>query len=195
MARSVRLKSILTEDEMKEGNFSSEIQQYFFQKQDCNEKDDGNKLSLCKLECDGIGRADIIKFLSDNLFKLSQGDFASDNLLKVFESLIVDSTSKSKDKDLLLVLRNNGWNGSEFRLSNTVSLDPNALFLDFLNLHLRSTDKEHPRKNCSFLFKQTRKLSIIVDTSKKTEGSYADVDSQVEETASSGQNFYFEQVN
>lgn len=174
----MRLASIFANDFLHEGKFCHGIQEHFPQKQG-------------SLKLDHILRSQIIMFLSDNLCQLAQENFASDKIFVELEKLIVESTCKSADKDFLTVLRNNGWNGTQFNFSSTVPFDPNALFLELLNLHLRSTDKEIPRKKGSIEIKNTRKVSIV-DCSKKTEDSAFDDIS--EDVPVNEKDFYFEQV-
>ena len=180
MALSIRLASIFAHDVVHDKQNQNEMSQYFPQKQG-------------SMKLDHTFRSQIIKFLSDNLYRLAQENFATDRIFIQLEELIIESTCKSSDKDLLTVLRNNGWNGTQFNFSSTVPFDPNALFLEILNLHLRSTDRDIPRKKGSVDFKLARKVSII-DCSKKTEDSTFDDPEISEDVTINEKDFYFEQV-
>ena len=170
------------DEEMEGGVYSSEVQQYFPHRRESH-------------MLDYMKRANIIKFLSDNLFVMVQHGPASDIILEKFENTVIESTIKSLDKDLLAVLRNNGWNGKKFQMSSSVPFDPNALFLALLNLHLRSTDKEHPRKRSSFNFRKV----IIVTSSQRSHDSFEDPSNDLEEFDNQYDNmnekqFYSDQV-
>lgn len=181
MLMSMRLASIFAQEELQEGAFPSEVQQYVPNKRDSQ-------------TLDFIQRSAIIKFLSDNLFVMLQNGPGSDVIVKEFENKIIESTSKSIDKDLMTVLRNFGWNGSTFQMSSTIPFDPNPLLLALLNLHLRSTDKEHAKKRSSFDCKSERKGSIAT-SSRKSHDSYDNLNEDIpNEESKSEKDFYFEQV-
>lgn len=181
MLMSMRLASIFAHEEMHEGAFPSDIQQYFPNKRDSQ-------------TLDFLQRSAIIKFLSDNLFVMLQHGPASDVIVKEFENKIIESTSKSIDKDLMTVLRNFGWNGKTFQMSSTIPFDPNPLLLALLNLHLRSTDKEHAKKRASFDCKSERKGSIAT-SSRKSHDSFECGNEEIHnEDNKSEKEFYFEQV-
>lgn len=182
MKRSVRLKSIF-KDEEAQG--TTDTPPYYPSLRIANTVQEPEP------PLDSIQRSDIIKYLSDNLFRLLQDDFTSESILKVFETLIVDSALGIKDKDLLAVLRNNGWNGAEFHLTNTVPFDPNALLLACLNLHLRSTDKDHQTRRQSLEHKSFRKQSIMATDNKIDKES---VHITADEIVATSKDFYFDQV-
>ena len=177
MVLSIRLASIFAHEDISIGKLSNEVQQYFPRKQGC-------PLNY-KL------RSEIIKFLSDNLFLLSQENISSQKILKELECLITQSSQKSSDRDLQITLKEHGWNGRQFVLSNSSCFDPNTLFLALLNLHLRSTDKEYPQKKISFEYENTGNIGVL-DCSKKTQDSSFDFPN--EEVALSEKDFYYEQV-
>jgi hypothetical protein len=54
------------------------------------------------------------------------------------------------DVPLIAILKTNGWTGSRFRSTPKTALNPNALFLAFLNLHMsRKASKEHLKQMSS----------------------------------------------
>ena len=182
MLLSMRLASIFAHEEMQEGVHTSEVQQYLPHRRESH-------------MLDYMKRSNIIKFLSENLFVMVQHGSASDVILEKFENTVSEATNKSLDKDLLAVLRNNGWNGKRFQMSSSVPFDPNALFLALLNLHLRSTDKEHPRKRSSF---HIRRMSIMA-SSQRSHDSFEDPPNELEEFENQHENinekqFYSDQV-
>ena len=163
MLMSMRLASIFAHEEMHEGAFPSDIQQYFPNKRDSQ-------------TLDFLQRSAIIKFLSDNLFVMLQHGPASDVIVKEFENKIIESTSKS------------------IQMSSTIPFDPNPLLLALLNLHLRSTDKEHAKKRASFDCKSERKGSIAT-SSRKSHDSFECGNEEIHnEDNTSEKEFYFEQV-
>lgn len=181
MLLSMRLASIFAHEEMQERAFSNDVQQYF-----------PNKRGSQTL--DFIQRSAIIKFLSDNVFVMLQNGPASHVIIKEFEDKIIESTSKLVDKDLMTVLRNFGWNGRTFQMSSTIPFDPNPLLLALLNLHLRSTDKEHAKKRASFDFKSERKGSVATSSRKSHDSFDCGNDELHNEDNKSEKEFYFEQV-
>ena len=92
--------------------------------------------------------------------------------LKEFEELIKElllMPNVTNDFNLLNVLTSNGWTGTRFRCSPIVALDPNSLFLAFLNLHLRTNFDKTPNQNNIYRnksnFRRRSNVNDILDIS------------------------------
>lgn len=97
-------------------------------------------------------RSAMFEFLSDNMGSLqSDTATAESSKLRSFERLTSEVLKESvADVPLIAILKTNGWTGSRFRSTPTTALNPNALFLAFLNLHMsRKASKDHLNKMSS----------------------------------------------
>ena len=83
-------------------------------------------------------RSAMFEFLSDNMGNLNNDNLADESSkLRSFEKLTSEVLKDSvDDRPLMAILKTNGWTGSRFQNTPTTALNPNALFLAFLNLHL-----------------------------------------------------------
>ena len=83
-------------------------------------------------------RSAMFEFLSDNMGNLNNDNLQDESSkLRSFEKLTSEVLKDSvDDRPLMAILKTNGWTGSRFQNTPTTALNPNALFLAFLNLHL-----------------------------------------------------------
>lgn len=98
----------------------------------------------------------MFEYLSDNIDNLqidkskSRGRQIESSSLKSFEKLTSEVVKDScDDRSLLAILKTNGWTGSRYKNTPTTALNPNALLLAFLNLHLsrKANDQNLVRLN------------------------------------------------
>jgi hypothetical protein len=97
-------------------------------------------------------RSAMFEFLSDNMGSLQSDTVSAESSkLRSFERLTSEVLKESvADVPLIAILKTNGWTGSRFRSTPTTALNPNALFLAFLNLHMsRKASKDHLKQMSS----------------------------------------------
>ena len=179
--KNVKLPVMHSASEYVKGEMHTcEVQRCFANGQDDQKSDNSQRLA-------------IIKYLSDNLCSMLQHGPTQDVVRKKFENIIVEATTISVDKELNIVLRNDGWNGKTFLSSAATPFDPNSLFLSLLNLHLRSMNIGNIRSKSSFECR-TRRTSITSNYRKSHDSNDNGNEDPCIEQNISEKDFYFEQV-
>lgn len=120
-------------------------------------------------------RSAMFEFLSDNMGSLQSHTVAAESSkLRSFERLTSEVLKESvTDVPLIEILKTNGWTGSRFRSTPTTALNPNALFLAFLNLHMsRKASKDHLNKSRDGLRNIISRdgSSVRIDSARKHSG-------------------------